>query len=159
VVTADAFDPAQLGVERRRRPLERLLVTGDSMAMPLDVELLRSRVGRRVREPGASDDRQLPAGRARVYWLTLPSPKDADRARIAHTVNAAIRVAAEPYRAQVRVLDMTALFTPGERYRAAMTLGGAEAIVRESDGIHLNDAGARLAADRVLKALDADFTR
>jgi hypothetical protein len=226
VVTADAFDPAQLGVERQRRPLQRLLVTGDSLAMPLDVELARRLTGgdgvRVTREAhvgsgisksaivdwvklaqhqvkgtepdavvmfiGANEgfplqgpsgkateccgadwaaayanraramiDTYRRGGKARVYWLTLPTPSDPDRARIAHAVNAAIRVAAEPYRAQVRVLDMTALFTPGERYRAAMTVGGREAIVRESDGIHLNDAGARVAADQVLRAIESDF--
>ena len=52
-------------------------------------------------------------GRARVYWLTVPAPRDSGRARISRAVNAAIGVAAEPYRAQARVLDMAALFTPG----------------------------------------------
>ena len=72
-------------------------------------------------------------------------------------MNAAITVAAEPYRAQVRVLDMGAIFTPGGRYRDAMGVGGRETIVREPDGIHLNDAGARIAADAVLRAVDRDF--
>ena len=64
-------------------------------------------------------------GRARVYWLTVPAPRDADRARISRAVDAAIAVAAEPYRAQARVLDMAALFTPGFRYRDAMDVGRA----------------------------------
>ena len=98
-------------------------------------------------------------GAARVYWLLLPTPQDPDRAEIARAVNAAIRVAAQPYRAQVRVLDLPSIFTPGWRYRAAMLIGGKETIVRESDGIHLNDAGARVAADHVLEAITRDFTR
>ena len=72
-------------------------------------------------------------------------------------MNAAIEVAAQPFRAQVRVLDMTELFTPGGRYRDAMTLDGRKRIVRESDGIHLNDAGAGLAAEKVLEAVRRDF--
>lgn len=96
-------------------------------------------------------------GRARVYWLTLPIPRDPDQARVARTVNAAIRVAAEAYRAHVRVLDMTALFTPGGRYRDAMEVDGRERIVRESDGIHVNATGARLATDAVVAALERDF--
>ena len=64
------------------------------------------------------------AGAARVYWLTLPAPRDPGRQRISRAVNAAIAVAAEPYRAQVRVLDMAAVFTPGGRYRDAMDVGG-----------------------------------
>ena len=96
-------------------------------------------------------------GRARVYWLTVPAPRDADRARISRAVDAAIAVAAEPYRAQARVLDMAALFTPGFRYRDAMEVDGRDRLVREPDGIHLNDAGAALAADAVQQALAKDF--
>jgi hypothetical protein len=96
-------------------------------------------------------------GSARVYWLTLPIPRDDDLAEVARTVNAAIEVAAQPFRAQVRVLDMTELFTPGGRYRDAMTLDGRKRIVRESDGIHLNAAGAGLAAEKVLEAVRRDF--
>jgi uncharacterized protein len=96
-------------------------------------------------------------GAARVYWLLLPQPRDAARARISRAVNAAIAVAAEPYRAQVRVLDMGAIFTPGGRYRAAMSVGGRQTIVREPDGVHLNDAGAKVAASAVLRSVDRDF--
>jgi lysophospholipase L1-like esterase len=97
------------------------------------------------------------AGAARVYWLNLPVPRDRARQRISRTVNAAIAVAAEPYRAQVRVLDLAALFTPGGRYRDAMPVGGRRRIVRESDGIHLNDEGAGVALGPVLAALRADY--
>jgi hypothetical protein len=96
-------------------------------------------------------------GRARVYWLTVPAPRDGDRAEISRAVNAAIAVAAEPYRAQARVLDMSALFTPGFRYRDAIEIDGRTRLVREPDGIHLNDAGAAVAADAVLTALARDF--
>jgi hypothetical protein len=65
-------------------------------------------------------------GAVRVYWLTLPAPREQARQRIARTVNAAIAVAAEPYRAQVRVLDMSAIFTPGGRYRDAMAVAGRQ---------------------------------
>src|SRR5215213_1066336 len=41
-VTPDAFDPAALGAPTPpKRKLETLLVTGDSMSMPLDTELAR----------------------------------------------------------------------------------------------------------------------
>jgi hypothetical protein len=96
-------------------------------------------------------------GSARVYWLTLPLPRDGDRQEIARAVNAAIEVAAQPYRAQVRVLDMTTLFTPDGRYRDAMTVDGRRRIVREPDGIHLNQTGAEVAADAVLEAIRRDF--
>jgi lysophospholipase L1-like esterase len=99
------------------------------------------------------------AGAARVYWLTLPIPRDPDRAKVARTVNAAISVASQPWRAQVRVVDTVPIFTPGGRYRDAMDVGGAQKIVRESDGIHLNETGSSLLADRLLPVIDRDFTR
>ena len=82
-------------------------------------------------------------GAARVYWLTLPLPARRRPAEVARAVNAAIEVAAQPFRAQVRVLDMAELFTPGGRYRDAMTVDGRRRIVREADGIHLNRRGRR----------------
>jgi lysophospholipase L1-like esterase len=227
-VPPSSFDPGELGV-RPTPPgeLGTMLVTGDSLAMPLDVVLARQladtdveverdpHVGTGIsktglvdwgrlsteqtaeREPdavvvfiGANEGFELPAadgsqieccgpdwaaeyafrarrmmntyrrgGRARVYWLTLPAPREDDRQRIARAVNAAIEVAAQPYRAHVRVLDMEALFTPGGRYRAAMTVGGRPQIVREPDGIHLNERGAELAADAVVEAVEADFAK
>ena len=96
-------------------------------------------------------------GRARVYWLTLPAPRERDRQEIARAVNAAIEVGAQPYRAQVRVLDMAEIFTPGGGYRDAMEVDGRRQIVREPDGIHLNGRGAGIAADEVLAAIRQDF--
>ncbi len=227
-VSPDAFDPAELGAKPEPpRQRDTLLVTGDSLAMPLDVETARrmaesdedvdvqrdphvgtgiSKTGLvdwgklstqhvRERRPdavvvfiGANEGFPLPGpdganvdccgppwaaayanrvrrmmntyrqgGSARVYWLTLPVPRDDDLAEVARTVNAAIEVAAQPFRAQVRVLDMTELFTPGGRYRDAMSVDGRRRIVRDADGIHLNDAGAGVAADVVLEAVRRDF--
>ena len=227
-VSPDSFDPAQLGVKPKPpRPLRTLLVTGDSMAMPLDVETARRmadsdpdvdvqrdpHVGTGIsksglvdwgklstqhveeRKPdavvvfiGANEGFPLPGpggknvdccgpdwaaayakrvrrmmdtyrqgGGARVYWLTLPIPRDGDFAEVARAVNAAIEVAAQPFRAQVRVLDMTELFTPGGKYRDAMTVDGRRRIVRDSDGIHLNGTGAGLAAEQVIDAVHGDF--
>jgi hypothetical protein len=96
-------------------------------------------------------------GKARVYWLLLPAPRDPDRQKISRVVNAALSVAAQPFRAQVRILDMSAIFTPGGRFRAAMDVGGRERIVRKPDGIHLNDQGSSIAADAVMAAIGRDF--
>ena len=225
-VPPSSFDPGELGA-RPAPPdeLGTLLVTGDSLSMPLDVQVARQLADTDVeveRDPhvgtgisktglvdwgrlsteqtaqlepdavvvfiGANEGFELPradgsqieccgpewaaayafrarrmmntyrrGGRARVYWLTLPAPRDNDRQRIARAVNAAIEVAAQPYRAHVRVLDMEALFTPGGRYRAAMTVEGRPQIVREPDGIHLNARGAELASDALLEAVGRDF--
>jgi hypothetical protein len=93
-----------------------------------------------------------------VYWLLLPTYRSAARNKIAHVVNAAIYAAAGPYRAQVRILDTGAIFTPGNKYRDAMTVDGREQLVRQSDGVHLNGTGSRVAADAVIGALRGDFT-
>ena len=97
-------------------------------------------------------------GAARVYWLLLPTYRAASRNAIARVVNAGIIAAAGPYRAQVRILDMGAIFTPGNKYRDAMPVNGRDQIVRQADGIHLNGTGSRVAADDVLHALRGDFT-
>jgi lysophospholipase L1-like esterase len=225
-VTPDAFDPAALGEKPVLVPkLGTLLVTGDSLAQPMDAELARrlaSQGVRTIREVklgtgisksdlldwgsqslaqvrkdkpdavvfflGANEgfpfrgadgksanccgpawaaqyatrarrmmETYRQAGAARVYWLLLPMPRSAPRQQIARSVNAAIIAAAQPYRAQVRVLDMSAVFTPGGRFRAAMDVGGRDTIVREPDGIHLNEAGSNVAADIVIGRLKSDF--
>lgn len=225
-VTRDAFDPAALGAKPTPpRALRTVLVTGDSMAQPLDAELARrlagvpgittvrdAHIGTGLAQSQIADWNQVAAsqvrrlhpeaivmfmganegwpmnaggrtlkccgldwaaeyavrarrimamfrqdGAARIYWLLLPTPRSPDLAVVTRAVNAAIGVAAEPWRAQIRVLDMNAVFTPGSRYRDAMPINGVDEIVRNPDGVHLNERGASLAADRVLAALRADF--
>jgi hypothetical protein len=227
-VTPDAFTPAQIGAPSpARRRLRTLLVTGDSMSQPLDLDLARTLDPEGVkvtRDPhigsgisksvlvdwgklassqvrqfhpgavvvfiGANEGFSMPgpggaqvnccgaewaaiyAGRvrammntyrqngvARVYWLTLPTPRDPARAKISLVVNAAEAVAAEPWRDQVRIVDTVPMFTPGGRYRDSITIAGQPTIVRQSDGIHLNDVGSSLAEKLVLAAVDQDFTR
>jgi hypothetical protein len=53
----------------------------------------------------------------------------------------------------VRVFDTVPVFTPGSTYRDAMD----GKIVRQADGIHLNPAGAKIAAAHVLALIDRDF--
>ncbi len=227
-ITADAFDPAELGAPApAEQRLETLLVTGDSLATPLDTELARRLAPDGVeviRDPhlatgisnsalvdwgelsngqvsadhpdavvvfiGANEGYPIPGaagaeveccgpeyaaayanrvrqvmdtyrqnGAAKVYWLTVMTPRDSDAAEISRTVNASIEVAAQPWRDQVRVIDTVPIFTPGERYRDAIQVDGSETIVRESDGIHLNETGSSIAADAVLERIDQDFTR
>ncbi|MDX6582419.1 MAG: uncharacterized protein QOI10_1603 [Solirubrobacterales bacterium] len=98
-------------------------------------------------------------GAAKVYWLTVMTPRDDDAARVDKMVNAAVKVAAQPWADQVRIVDTVPVFTPGERYTDSIEVDGRETIVRESDGIHLNDAGSSIAADLVLDRIDQDFTR
>ena len=225
-VTPDYFDPLAIGEDPPApRELDTVLVTGDSLAMPLDAEIARelsdegievvrdphvgtgiSKVGlgdwgaisvKQVKEeepdaivvfiganegfpmpnPGGGDvkccgaewaavyaqrvrtmmDTYRQGGEARVYWLTLPLPRDDERQEVARPVNEAIEVAAQPFRVHVDVLDMVEIFTPGGEYRDSMDIDGDDTIVRESDGVHLNKEGAKLAAETVLDALREDF--
>ena len=87
----------------------------------------------------------------------MPTPRDSARQPIERAVNAAIKVAAQPYASQTQVIDTVPIFTPGDRYRDSMPVGGSPTIVRESDGIHLNEAGSSVAADVVEKALGSDY--
>ena len=96
-------------------------------------------------------------GRARVYWLTLPAPRDKDRQGDSPRRQRRDRGRGAAPRAHVRVLAMDDLFTPGGRYRDAMEVDGRRQIVREPDGIHLNGRGAELAAGVVVRALERDF--
>jgi hypothetical protein len=57
------------------------------------------------------------------------------------------------------VIDTVPIFTPGDVYSDTIEIDGAETIVRESDGIHLNDRGSAIAADAVIDRIDDDFTR
>lgn len=225
-VTPHAFSPTAIGARvPAKRPLKTLLVTGDSLSTPLDLELARKLAGkgvRVIREPhlgsgiskttvvdwgrlsvtqvdedrpdavvvfiGANEGFPMrgPAGRdvaccgadwaaiyanrarqmmdtyrqgtaAHVYWITVPTPRSAAHARIERVVNAAIDVAAQPWRDQVDVLDTVPIFTPGEKYRDAMNVGGSEKIVREPDGKHLNPRGSALLADVLLTLMGEQF--
>jgi lysophospholipase L1-like esterase len=225
-VTADAFDPVAIGAEPpRKEPLRTLLVTGDSMAQPLDAELATALAGRGVKvvrdvrlgtgisksflldwgqlsttqvrrsEPdatvvfiGANEgfpmedasgqeveccsadwaalyanrarrmaDTYRQGGNGRVYWITVPTARDEDRAKIGRVVNAAVRVAVQPWASQVRLIDTVPQFAP-RGYADAVTIDGRRRIVRAADGIHLNEEGAGLLADTVLARLGQDFT-
>lgn len=225
-VTPEWFEADALGEAQPKQPLGTLLVTGDSLSTPLDIELGQSLAPdgvEVVRDPhlatgisrddlvdwaqlsatqvatdepdavvifiGANEGLPMPGpggadvsccgpewaavwanrarqlmqnyaqkGDAKVYWLTVPTARDPDRAPITDAVNAAAYAAAAPIRASVRVLDMGEVFTPEDRFRNAIDLDGRETIVREPDGIHLNDAGSALAAEEVEAALARDFT-
>jgi hypothetical protein len=97
-------------------------------------------------------------GAARVYWITLPTPREPARQTIARVVNAAIEVAVAPWADEISVIDSVPIFTPGGVYRDSMDVNGEQTIVRRSDGIHLNEAGSELLAGYVLASIGRDFT-
>src|SRR5204863_9529710 len=96
-------------------------------------------------------------GAAGVYWITVPALRDAQRTAIGRLINAAIAVAAQPWAREVRLIDGGAIFTP-DGYRDAMPVDGVNTVVREPDGMHLNEAGAHVLATVIAGQLTTDFT-
>ncbi|WP_354700419.1 hypothetical protein DSM112329_00693 [Paraconexibacter sp. AEG42_29] len=99
----------------------------------------------------------LRGGRARVYWLLLPDARAAAFQRVFRVVNRAIEDAGRRFDADdVTVVDLRRTFTPGGRFRQVISYGGRTVSVRQPDGVHLNVAGASIAADIVVAALRRD---
>ena len=98
----------------------------------------------------------LRGGRSYVYWLTLPTPRPGNFARVFRAVNAAIRRAGARVRRGVRVIDLVPVFTPGGRFRQHVTFRGKTVSARQPDGIHLSSAGASIAATLLIDRLRAD---
>jgi hypothetical protein len=93
---------------------------------------------------------------APVYWLTLPAAREHRWNRIYRSVNMALRSAAKREGEAVRLLDMGAIFTPSGRFQQTIRRGGHRVSVRQSDGIHLNVRGARIAAQAVVREMRRD---
>ena len=68
-------------------------------------------------------------------------------------MNAAIPLAAASYPTRVHIVDLSFL-TPGGRFRRSITIAGVKTPIRMPDGIHLNDAGAEIAAGAVIRYLE-----
>jgi len=98
----------------------------------------------------------LRGGRSLVYWLTLPTPRRGDFARVYRAVNKAIRRAGKRVGGGARVIDLVPVFTPGGRFRQHVTFRGRTVNARQDDGIHLSVAGASIAATLLIDRLRAD---
>jgi hypothetical protein len=95
-------------------------------------------------------------GAARVYWLTLPAARPGNFNHVYKSVNLALRSAARREGDGVRLLDMGSVFTPSGRFQSTIVRGGHRISVRQADGIHLNVAGARIAAQVVVRHMRRD---
>jgi hypothetical protein len=95
-------------------------------------------------------------GAGRVYWLTLPAPRDGQAAGVFRAINQAYAMAAASFPIEVRLVDIRAVFTPGGRYRDAMTYQGRYVTVREPDGYHLSIAGDQIATSILIGGMRAD---
>jgi lysophospholipase L1-like esterase len=95
-------------------------------------------------------------GRSYVYWMTLPTPRRGDFARIYRAVNKAIKRAAGRAGRGARVIDLVKVFTPGGRFRQVVRFRGKTIDARQGDGVHLSTAGAAIAATLLIDRLRAD---
>jgi len=99
----------------------------------------------------------LRSGRSLVYWLLLPAPRSAVKARVTSAENDAVRLAAADHPDGVRVIARLAdIVSPGGRYREAIELDGRRRVVRDPDGVHLASAGIDIAAKILDDALRGD---
>jgi hypothetical protein len=89
----------------------------------------------------------------RVFWLTVVAQRGAARSAIVDAVNGAILRAAVGL-PEVHVVRLDLLLSP-DGYRDVIRYRGRDVRVRDPDGIHLNVAGARIAARDVVAALHA----
>ena len=82
----------------------------------------------------------------RVYWTTIPAPVPGQFQGLISAVNAGIRQAAHAFPGRVSLIDLNAIFTPGNRYRDFMTWHGHGFVIHESDGVHISVSADRVAA-------------
>ena len=113
------------------------------------VEAYRDRVARMMRS-------YMRGGRAHVYWLTLPTPRETDDQRRFRAINYAIAQAAAAVGGKARVVDTVPAISPGDRFRRKLRYRGKTVVVRDGDGVHLTTAGSRIARDLVVRAMRAD---
>ncbi len=99
-------------------------------------------------------DRLLAVG-AEVIWVGIPPVRDPVREAHCEVLNAIFqdRAASRP---GVSFLDTREMFSDGEGgYTSTLSAeDGTRVPVRSPDGVHLNEAGAELLADRILELLD-----
>jgi hypothetical protein len=95
-------------------------------------------------------------GRGRVYWMLLPQPRERVFQEVFAGVNAALRRAAARHPDTVRLVDLGATFTPKGRFQQTIRWNGHRVHVRQGDGVHLNVAGAAIAATLIIRAMRHD---
>jgi lysophospholipase L1-like esterase len=95
-------------------------------------------------------------GAGSVYWATLPAPRAGNFRRVFRAVNAALRDAARRHPGEVHLIRLGKVFTPGFAFRQSIRWHGRVVSVRQADGVHLNVAGASIAATLIIRAMRRD---
>jgi hypothetical protein len=149
-------------IARAYRPSASVVFLGANEGFPLRFEgRLRSCCSRAWRQAYALRAQAMMhslsrGGERPVYWLTLPAARARNWARIYKSVNLALTSASKREGEAIRLLDMGAVFTPSGRFQQTIVRDGRRISVRQADGIHLNVAGARIAARIVVRHMRRD---
>jgi lysophospholipase L1-like esterase len=104
-----------------------------------------------ARRAGRMMDTYAQHGSGRVIWVTVPAAKLPWVHECERAVNAGLVRAARGR--VVTLLRADHIFTPGFRYRDTMRDRGRRVRVRQSDGIHLSIAGARIVVRVIVRKL------
>ena len=88
----------------------------------------------------------------RVFWLTVPLPRNPKYVGVISAVNRSVKDAARRSGARVTVVDLVPALSPG-RFRRSVRWRGRTRVVRAGDGIHLTRAGADIVVAKVLAAM------
>lgn len=94
----------------------------------------------------------LRRGRARVFWLTPPLPRDPVRRRITSAITSASEHAAARL-AGVEVVRVDRIFSPSGTYTEVIRHRGRDVRVRDPDGVHLNISGTAILAQLLAPAV------
>jgi len=95
-------------------------------------------------------------GKRRVYWLSMPPARNTSWAYDDRQINIALK------RAAARVpgaeyLNILGPVTLRGRYTDFVTENGQPVLIREQDGVHLNEAGSAIVANEVLAVLEREW--
>lgn len=144
------------------RPAVTIVFLGAGDVYPLSVGSReyawgsRGWLGAYERRVGAMLRSYQRGGAGRVYWLTLPTPRDEGLARVFRVNDRAVARAVRKAGPMASVVDITPAVTRRGRFARKLVVDGKRQAVRQLDGVHLAPAGARAAARVVRARLQAD---
>jgi hypothetical protein len=95
-------------------------------------------------------------GVRRVYWLSMPPAGNKTYSHDYRQIDVALKRAAANVPG-VEYIDVNGPITNGGRYSAYVRVNGVETLVRELDGIHINDAGSKVVAGEVIPLIEREW--
>lgn len=98
----------------------------------------------------------LRGGHGRVYWLLLPAPRERLRAPFYEAVNKSLALLAPEFPGLMHLIPVDSVITPGYEFQNTITYEGLQIQPRNSDGIHLDHAGACVERSLVVEAMLQD---